>query len=59
MGWLGAAMLAAFVLLLLPALPRGGEGRSFLRGELRAPAYAVVLVGLLMAGAALILGSWN
>ena len=56
--WLGIAMLAAYVVLFLQALPRRGQVRPFLRGEGLSSAYAVALVALLLGGVALIVTSW-
>jgi hypothetical protein len=50
----GVAMVAACILLLLLALPRGGAARPFLRGEGLSSAYAVAMVMLFLGGVALI-----
>ena len=56
----GVTMVAAFVVLLLLALPRGGEARWIVAGSFgRASAYAVMLVALLMAGVALIVAGYQ
>jgi hypothetical protein len=54
---LGGIFLSVGVLLVVVALPRGGEARSFLRGDFGAMLYPVLCLGLIVVGVALLVSS--
>jgi hypothetical protein len=60
MGLVGLGMVSAAVLMVLVAVPRGGEVVWFLRGrDGRQTTYMIVLILLFFLGSALIINSWS